>query len=219
VAGCVRSEQSPRPRRHGDCDRSRERAALLCRRRWRTLQPAQVVQYSVGPQAGRACAVGASGQLIRQGLSGWPTTRLDQVSAGRLRRVTRADERAPVAARAGATDRMIAGIEKVGGPQVLVASGVVRVEAICVDRQLDRRMPGQVERAVIALEAALDRLQATATTTRPRTARPSHTAQAPQSRPWRRRPTPAGYEDPVHARQGPGCRSPWPADSYVPGPG
>src|SRR5207302_2859252 len=56
--------------------------------------------------------------------------------------------------------RMVGGVEEVGGSQVLVASGIPRVEAICLDRQLNRPRRGEVERALIALEAALDRRQA-----------------------------------------------------------
>src|SRR5437660_99064 len=55
---------------------------------------------------------------------------------------------------------MVRGIEEISGPQVLVALDVVCVEAICLDRQLDRRLCSEVEDAVVALEAALDRLQA-----------------------------------------------------------
>src|SRR6516225_2280384 len=56
--------------------------------------------------------------------------------------------------------RMVGGIEEVRRTQVLVASGVVRVEAVRLDRELDRRLRVEVDRAVIAIEAALDRLQA-----------------------------------------------------------
>ena len=51
-------------------------------------------------------------------------------------------------------------VDEVGRPKVLIASGVVRVEAVCLDRQLDRWFRGEVQRPVIALEPAFDRLQA-----------------------------------------------------------
>jgi hypothetical protein len=46
-------------------------------------------------------------------------------------------------------------IEEIRRAQVLVADLVVRVEAACVDRQLDRRIPFEVERAVVAAEVTV----------------------------------------------------------------
>lgn len=47
--------------------------------------------------------------------------------------------------------RMLGRIEEAGGPEVLVAPGVVRGETVCLDRQLDRGLRAEVERAVIRI--------------------------------------------------------------------
>jgi hypothetical protein len=46
---------------------------------------------------------------------------------------------------------MLGRIEEAGGPEVLVAPGVVGGETVCLDRQLDRGLRAEVERAVIRI--------------------------------------------------------------------
>jgi hypothetical protein len=51
-------------------------------------------------------------------------------------------------------------VEEVGRAQVLVALGLLRVEAACIDDQLHDWLRAQVERSLIAVKAAPDGDQA-----------------------------------------------------------